>query len=1842
MRLRSKTTMRVNFLIKTIMVLLFVLGALVFFVDITKAANWKADPTLCPTTYSGQKGSSGEVMCGLTGGVAQWYSSSLLFGAVPTVSSSINTGGGTYGGYVVDCDAYDSSAPRCDNSGSFWCSPSSTCNTIHVVTVCKPNVWASAGNASVCSTSPAYDNSKCVSDWLDCDGSLSNGCEVNDGGVCTVNMGGNTVTGTYSGCSCIPDSQHFITGNLAIASTTFDTPLLWGKQYGAGDLINITRNGTATSSFVVFNSGQVAIGHNINVSTTSVAFEVSSTQRGILIPRLGGNPVIGTEGEIYYNSVTHKFVYNNGSNWNDLSGLPSGTAGQILVNNGGENWVTSSVVYINTSTGRVGIGTGSPSSTLHVMGTTTVSQSLVLGYIDPTFGFYGGTIKRFADNAISGVSNDNGLRYEAPATAGFLATLVGTHDFYTSQTVGSNLELVMRIRGNNVSMGTTTANAKLSVQSSGAVDILNLFETSGQEVFTVLENGNVGIGATNPLAKLHLINDGAILATGTLDSGWTGGSLGAGTRLMWIPRKAAFRAGDVSGDQWDTAKIGKYSVAFGVGTEASGLVSAAFGSYSIASGTNSFAVGNASRATRDNAISMGLNTLAQGTESMALGSSIEVYANNSVGIGLTTTWPSYEINQPNTMAIMGGNVGIGTTSPVFKLSLGDDGGIYSAWPNYDPLTGLSGQTVPSFSTSGTLMFWYPRKGAFRAGAIAQAQPGGDAWNDNNIGIISFAAGANNVASATGTFVAGVSNSSTAQYSAIVGGVSNSISGQYGNSFIGGGYMNSIYSRQQSFIGGGYDNSISGSNLSNAFIGGGQGNSILGSTINASFIGGGQNNVVASSYSAIIGGGDNFIDGVYSFIGGGKSNTSSGDYSVVFGENNEVSGNYSFTSGQMNEVSGYNSVAFGNKMNVSGNFSFGINLEPDDEGSVVSLSQERTLAIMGGNVGIGTTTPGLRLTVDGGIYSEGVYGSSEVLSYSGTGTKFIWYPRKSAFRVGSVGYTLGGNYWDDANIGPGSVAMGIDTRATTNTAFAMGYRTEATGNTAVALGLLSVASGNFGSTALGYQNTASGDYGATAIGYVNTASGDRSIALGRNMTVSGNNSFGVNVGVSTVNLSQASTIALVGGNVGIGTTSPQSLLDVSGNNVAIRVSDSRSSNLASASLIFMRGVSTTFGGDNYSDWEIKNYSGNLSFIAGRDENNTTSLFLHNNGNVGINNASPLAQLHISGDGAILATGTYNSGWNGGNLGAGSRMVWIPEKAAFRAGYINGTQWDSGSVGDYSVAFGSNNTASGTYSFVAGKTNLAYGNSDIVMGGVNFASGTNANAAIGYGNEVINGAWGSFAIGASNVVSTTGSGHLFALGNSNTVTSTGGGGAIGYINKIGGDRSYALGNYSKIYGDRSFAFGTSFNGTNAIEINGSESFAFGDGIVLSSDADNSMGINLKGVTKAGILNISGNNSLGIKLGSGTSNYITTDNVLAIMDGEVGIGDANPTYLLDVYRSADSGITARIRDSDGSCTLNPAAGASWSCSSDERLKREIANINKGLKEILAIRPINYYWKNNSADSLYKTGFVAQELQEVIPEAVFIEDQTEFFTVSETVLIPILTKAIQEQQIEIENLRATVSTTLNILQSGGQLTYEDGDLDLQNYALLNVKNISGANDKWTIDENGQFITKIKTSDGNTKEMFAMQSPYSEFVFSSSSELINGEAIINFDSNTCELIDENQPLKVNITLTGECGGIFVKEKTATGFVVKELNGGTSTSTFDWMVIAKRKIVTTTSEFIPEIPAEESPVVESTTTPEVPVEPVVEESTTTPEIIPEPPIEESTTTPEITPEPPVEESTTTP
>ena len=106
------------------------------------------------------------------------------------------------------------------------------------------------------------------------------------------------------------------------------------------------------------------------------------------------------------------------------------------------------------------------------------------------------------------------------------------------------------------------------------------------------------------------------------------------------------------------------------------------------------------------------------------------------------------------------------------------------------------------------------------------------------------------------------------------------------------------------------------------------------------------------------------------------------------------------------------------------------------------------------------------------------------------------------------------------------------------------------------------------------------------------------------------------------------------------------------------------------------------------------------------------------------------------------------------------------------------------------------------------------------------------------------------------------------------------------------------------------------------------------------------------------------------------------------------------------------------------NGATNVQFVTASDERLKENIQPITGALDKVLALNPVSFTWKENGEH--IKAGFVAQEVEKVLPEYTDTEEdemKTKSLTGGMTAgYISVLTKAIQEQQEQIETLKAEV----------------------------------------------------------------------------------------------------------------------------------------------------------------------------------------------------------------------------
>jgi hypothetical protein len=96
---------------------------------------------------------------------------------------------------------------------------------------------------------------------------------------------------------------------------------------------------------------------------------------------------------------------------------------------------------------------------------------------------------------------------------------------------------------------------------------------------------------------------------------------------------------------------------------------------------------------------------------------------------------------------------------------------------------------------------------------------------------------------------------------------------------------------------------------------------------------------------------------------------------------------------------------------------------------------------------------------------------------------------------------------------------------------------------------------------------------------------------------------------------------------------------------------------------------------------------------------------------------------------------------------------------------------------------------------------------------------------------------------------------------------------------------------------------------------------------------------------------------------------------------------------------------------------------------------------------------------------------------------------------------------------------------------------------------------------------------DGGSRKvaLYAIEGPENWFEDAGSAHLSNGEAVVNLEGVFGQTVNTDIDYHVFLTPNGDCKGLYVSQKTATSFVVRELGGGTSSIAFDYRIMAKRK-----------------------------------------------------------------------
>jgi len=105
-----------------------------------------------------------------------------------------------------------------------------------------------------------------------------------------------------------------------------------------------------------------------------------------------------------------------------------------------------------------------------------------------------------------------------------------------------------------------------------------------------------------------------------------------------------------------------------------------------------------------------------------------------------------------------------------------------------------------------------------------------------------------------------------------------------------------------------------------------------------------------------------------------------------------------------------------------------------------------------------------------------------------------------------------------------------------------------------------------------------------------------------------------------------------------------------------------------------------------------------------------------------------------------------------------------------------------------------------------------------------------------------------------------------------------------------------------------------------------------------------------------------------------------------------------------------------------------------------------------------------------------------------------------------------------------------------------------------------------------GTVTAVVPVANGSKKvALNAVQSPENWFEDAGSGQLSAGEAVVNIESVFGETVNTGVEYHVFLTPNGDCKGLYVAQKSAASFVVRELGGGTSSIAFDYRIMAKRR-----------------------------------------------------------------------
>ena len=383
-----------------------------------------------------------------------------------------------------------------------------------------------------------------------------------------------------------------------LAGSTYPNPIIAPLAVTTGKIVD----GAVTSQKIT-----VPFVKNQANASPLIDMTNSGAGAGIAATNTGSGSAASFSNTNAANNASTVFVNSNSTTGAGLQVNQTGT-GQTNAICGSTNTNTGGSAAISGGDFSSGGASSIESRTYGILGQTGTTGIAVGGYAGP-----GGTALRASGGGATGWALNTTGRVQ----------LTGINE-------AANRVLTTDAAGNATWQPVSVAAG--TVSGSGTLNFIPKWTPSGSLLGNSLlfdDGTNIGIGTTTPQAPFTVAANKTVL--------FGADTLNGGTKMMWLPKKGAFRVGSINeAFIWNPENIGYNSFASGNSTKAKGDYSTAMGQYTTASGDASTAMGLATRSTAYATTSMGNNTIASGNYSTAMGQYTNASGDYSTSMGKIT------------------------------------------------------------------------------------------------------------------------------------------------------------------------------------------------------------------------------------------------------------------------------------------------------------------------------------------------------------------------------------------------------------------------------------------------------------------------------------------------------------------------------------------------------------------------------------------------------------------------------------------------------------------------------------------------------------------------------------------------------------------------------------------------------------------------------------------------------------------------------------------------------------------------------------------------------------------------------------------------------------------------------------------------------------------------------------------------------------------------------------------------------------------------------------------------------------------------------------------------------